>query len=428
LSKFIQLGEICDIVKGNIGITKAIEGEYTLVTTAEERRTHNQFQFDKPAVIVPLVSATGHGHASIKRIHYEEEKYSIGSILAACIPKNEAAFSAKFLYIYFNLMKDYVLVPLMKGSANVSLTITNLKTANVPNLKLERQLEIVSQFEKLEIKNNLLKDELILQNEDLSKLRQAILQEAVQGKLVHQAPNDEPASILLEKIKKEKAALIEAKKIRKEKPLPPISEDEMPYELPEGWEWSRLQSLCSYIVDCPHSTPTFLDKGEYCIDTTCITQGAIHMNKIRKVSKETFEDRNRRLVPKAGDIVYSREGTLGLSFIIPKGLDVCLGQRVMIFRTSKYVVPEYFRTVLISKFFVDQWKAKKTGTASKHINIRDLRVMTMILPPLAEQKRIVKKVEELFSLCDALEVQLKESEADAGQLMQAVLQEAFGGE
>ena len=137
---YVQLGDICNVVKGEIGITKAIPGDYPMVTTGEFRKSHNKFQLDTKAVLVPLVSATGHGHASIKRIHYQEGKFAFGSILAACIPKNEN-YSAKFLYIYFNLMKDYVLVPLMKGSANVSLTLGNLKKAKVPDISLEKQLK-----------------------------------------------------------------------------------------------------------------------------------------------------------------------------------------------------------------------------------------------------------------------------------------------
>ena len=111
---YIELGEICDIVKGEIGITNAVPGEYPMVTTGAERISHKDFQLDTEAVLVPLVSATGHGHASIKRIHYQDGKFAFGSILAACVPKDDK-YSAKFLHIYFQLMKDYVLVPLMNS-------------------------------------------------------------------------------------------------------------------------------------------------------------------------------------------------------------------------------------------------------------------------------------------------------------------------
>ncbi|MDX1701113.1 MAG: restriction endonuclease subunit S, partial [Melioribacteraceae bacterium] len=168
--RYVELGEICDVVKGNIGITKAIPGEYPMVTTGKDRKSHNKYQLDSSAVLIPLVSATGHGHASIKRVHYQEGKFAFGGILAACTPKNDS-WSAKFLYVYFNLMKDYVLVPLMKGSANVSLTIRNLKKAKVPQIGLSEQLIIVELYTKLKEELDSASKILNKQKVDIEKLR-----------------------------------------------------------------------------------------------------------------------------------------------------------------------------------------------------------------------------------------------------------------
>ncbi len=165
---YIQLGDICSVVKGEIGITKAISGQYPMVTTGEVRKSHNKFQLDTNAVLIPLVSGTGHGHASIKRVHYQEGKFAFGSIMAACVPKDKR-YSAKFLYIYFNLMKDYVLVPLMKGSANVSLTLGNLKTAKVPDISLKLQLEIVDLYSKLKVEEDKVKSLLSKQKDDIDR-------------------------------------------------------------------------------------------------------------------------------------------------------------------------------------------------------------------------------------------------------------------
>src|SRR4051794_19186284 len=116
--KKYTIGELCDVVKGKVPIMKAVEGEYPLVTTAEGRKTHNEWQFNCKAVCVPLVSSTGHGHASINRIHYQQGEFSLGNILAAIIPRDETVLDAEYLYIYLSLMKDEILVPLMKGTAN----------------------------------------------------------------------------------------------------------------------------------------------------------------------------------------------------------------------------------------------------------------------------------------------------------------------
>ena len=132
-----KLGEICTIIKGTTGIKKAIPGEYPLVVTAENRLSSNEFQFDAKAVCIPLVSSTGHGHASLKRLHYQEGKFALGNILAAVIPNDENLLNAEYLYYYLTFYKDSKIVPLMKGAANVSLTINSIKTITIEIPKIE---------------------------------------------------------------------------------------------------------------------------------------------------------------------------------------------------------------------------------------------------------------------------------------------------
>ena len=95
-----KLKDICTLTKGAIGIMKAIPGKYPLVALSDERRSHNEFQFDAKAVIVPLISSTGHGHASMKRVHYQEGKFALGNILCAVIPKDDKQLCAKYLHLY----------------------------------------------------------------------------------------------------------------------------------------------------------------------------------------------------------------------------------------------------------------------------------------------------------------------------------------
>ena len=259
--------------------------------------------------------------------------------------------------------------------------------------------------------------------ENIGKLRQAILQLAVMGKLVPQDANDEPAAVLLERIKKEKERLVKEGKIKKEKSLPAIKDDEIPYDLPTGWEWERVTNLCEHIVDCLHSTPEFITEGKLCIDTTCLNQGEILFHKVRKVSEETFLERIRRLQPLAGDILFSREGTIGLSIVVPEGLEICLGQRMMMFRTFRCIIPEYFRYVLISKMFVNQWEKKLIGTAAHHINIGDIKKMIIPFPPVNEQKRIVSKVDKLMKLCDELETKLTQTQTESEKIINAAVKQ-----
>lgn len=147
----VELGEICSVKKGSTGIKKAIEGDYPLVTTAEERGSHESYQFDAEAVCIPLVSSTGHGHASLKRVHYQRGRFALGSILAAAVPIDQKQVSAKYLYYYLNNFKDEVIVPLMKGMANVSLSVGKIKTIRIVLPSFEDQCALVELMEKCEV-------------------------------------------------------------------------------------------------------------------------------------------------------------------------------------------------------------------------------------------------------------------------------------
>ncbi len=137
---FSKLGELATISKGKVGIKKAVPGNYPLVTLSQYRLSHTHHQFDTKAVIIPLVSSTGHGHASMKRIHYQEGKFAVGNILCAVIPKNEHRLNTRFLYEYLNQFKEEFFVSKMKGAANVSLNIKAIASTPVPILPINAQL------------------------------------------------------------------------------------------------------------------------------------------------------------------------------------------------------------------------------------------------------------------------------------------------
>jgi type I restriction enzyme S subunit len=255
----------------------------------------------------------------------------------------------------------------------------------------------------------------------VARLRELILTLAVQGKLVPQDPRDEPASELLKKIRAEKDRLMAAGKIKRDKPLAEIDDDEKPFALPEGWEWGRLDDLSIAIVDCPHSTAKFVASGLLCIDTNSFKSGKLVPHKLRYVDDATFVDRIARLQPQPGDLVFAREGSVGESVIIPDGVFACLGQRVMLFRFSKRVSNEFVRMTISSKGFVDKLLALHKGIGAKHVNVSDMRLALVPVPPLSEQSRIVTRVEELMRLCDALEAKGRLEATQHAQLVSTLL-------
>ncbi len=243
-------------------------------------------------------------------------------------------------------------------------------------------------------------DTLFTTEASIDALKQTILQLAVMGKLVPQDPNDEPASELLKRIAQEKAQLVKDGKIKKQKPLPPISDEEKLFELPDGWEWCRIDNLFNIIIDCPHSTAKFIDKGIICLDTNSFKKGKIIYNKLRYVSSETYEERIARLRPEYRDIIFAREGSVGESVVIPHDIQCCLGQRVMLLRPSVELNSELMRNFISNPLVLDKLLALHKGIGAKHVNVKDIKNYAIGVPPKEEQDKIMNKIELFNSLCD----------------------------
>lgn len=148
-SRKYAIKEICKIEKGKSPIQKTKPGEYPLVVTAEERLTSNEYQFNGEAVCIPLVSSTGHGHASIKRIHYQKGKFALGNILCALTSLDENLVMTKYLYLYLSYHKDSLLVPLMKGTTNVSLNMRDIQNVIVSIPDIDTQMKVIERIGKI---------------------------------------------------------------------------------------------------------------------------------------------------------------------------------------------------------------------------------------------------------------------------------------
>ncbi|MFD2200186.1 restriction endonuclease subunit S [Shivajiella indica] len=307
-----------------------------------------------------------------------------------------------------------------KGSTNYSaIRPKDVLNWEIPLATLDEQKEIEKNFLKIrEVSINLLV-EIECQKTLLSQLKQSILQEAIQGKLTEewrvlrqsqQAPL-EPASELLKRIQAEKAKLIKEKKIKKEKPLPPITDSEKPFELPEGWEWCRFQTI------------------------------SINRDELRKpISKRERESKNKLYdYYGASGVIDKIDGfTHDGKFLLigEDGSNLRLRSTPVAFEASgKFWVNNHAHSVqfieeITQKFIRDFINGIDltpfiTGGFQPKLSQGNLNLIPVPFPPLEEQQAIVGKVESLMEKCRALEEEINQSEQHAQMLMQAVMKEAF---
>ena len=263
----------------------------------------------------------------------------------------------------------------------------------------------------------------------VNKLRQAILQLAVQGKLAPQDLNDEPAIELLKRIKTEKEKLIAEGKIKKQKPLPQIAEDEIPYELPQGWEWVRLDDICSYIQR--GKGPKYVDNSEFpVVSQKCIQWHGFQIEKARFIDPASLDKYAKERFLQTGDLLWNSTGTGTIGRLCVYIHDdnpydkVVADSHVTIARPI--INSEYLFCFLANPTIQDGFEDRASGTTNQ-IELSTSTVKNQVIPlaPLTEQKRIVSKVDQLMHFCDELETRLNQSKKDSERLMQAVLYEAF---
>ncbi|EGR0728034.1 restriction endonuclease subunit S [Vibrio cholerae] len=250
----------------------------------------------------------------------------------------------------------------------------------------------------------------------IKKLRELILELAVRGKLVPQDPNDEPASVLLERIAAEKAQLVKDKIIRKPKKLDVLTDNELFFTAPSGWSFARLGDLAVKLTDGSHNPARDFGSGYPMFSSQNVHFGTIDFSSpSRYVDEDNFlkEDSRTQIVP--GDILLTIVGTIGRAAVVPIDAPKFVLQRsVAVIKTS--LIPEFLVYYLASPSCTSYFEANGKGTAQKGIYLGKLAEMPIVVPSLEEQRRIVTKVDELMALCDQLEQQT-EASLDAHQVL-----------
>jgi type I restriction enzyme, S subunit len=330
---------------------------------------------------------------------------------------------------FIRLLKEQV-----KGGIKTEIKPKHLLPLEIDLPDINEQRKILSHFKNVETEDDELKQELTHQQTLLKKLRQQILQEAIEGKLTAdwraENPDVEPAGELLARIQAEKNQLIKDKKIKKQKPLPPISEEEKPFDLPEGWVWCRLQDVIyenprngysSEKVDFPTATKT--------LKLGATTSGKFIDSEIKYINEEIPKDsflwlNNRDILIQRGNsmdfvgvsAIYNGESH---KFIYP--------DLMMKLKPVERISEVCLHHVLMSPYCREYFRDNATGAQKSMPKIKQGIVSNAMIPfcSQVEQKAIVAKVEKLLALCDQLQSQITNNQTHAEQLMQAVLKEAF---
>lgn len=260
-------------------------------------------------------------------------------------------------------------------------------------------------------------DTLFTTEQSIDQLKQTILQLAVMGKLVPQDPSDEPASKLLERIAAQKAQLIKDKKIKKQKELPPITEEEKPFELPNGWEWCRLGEIIN-LISGQHLKPNEYSDTVIYGGVPYITGPAEFGFLYPTYSKYTIE---KRALANAGDILITCKGAgLGKHNRVNKKL--AISRQLMSIQSIQ--VKEDFIHLLVDSLY-QYFQSKGVGIAIPGISREDVTNIVMKLPPLEEQHRIVTKIKELMSICDQLKSRISQAQQTQLHLADTIVDQAL---
>jgi type I restriction enzyme, S subunit len=266
-------------------------------------------------------------------------------------------------------------------------------------------------------------DTLFTTEQSIDTLKQTILQLAVMGKLVPQDPNDEPATVLLEKITQEKDRLIKEGKIKKQAKLSEISEDEKIFALPHGWEWCYLQNIVYILGDGLHGTPEYSPNEKYFfINGNNLKDGKIIIKQDTKtVSYDEYLKYKKDL--NKNSVLVSINGTLG-NVAFYNNEDIILGKSACYFNLVNDIDKSFIKILIESPIFYSYAFHNATGSTIKNLGLGAMNTFVIALPPVAEQHRIVAKVDELMALCDVLKQRIEDARTTQIHLADAIVEQA----
>jgi restriction endonuclease S subunit len=334
------------------------------------------------------------------------------------------------LFLKSEVFKSRIRKIELSGSAQKSIherTFLDLEFT-LPDINLQKIIIVI--LLKLKSNSDDISSEVTHQLNLIKQLRQAFLREAMQGKLVKSINTKETGQQLLSKIKAEKAKLIAEKKLKKEKELPPISDDEIPFEIPKNWAWCRLGEIAYITSGSTPSQDSFVEKGiPYIKMYNLRNQKIDFFHKPQYIKEEVHNGQLKRCRAYSGDVIMNIVGPpLGKIAIIPESLPECNFNQAAVLIRPLIKSMNYFIFWHLNEMSEINSIDTKGVAGQANISVTQSHNIKIPLPPLHEQEQIVGKLEELMLFCDGLEQSIKESQGYNEMLLQQVLREALQGE
>ena len=339
--------------------------------------------------------------ATIGKLGILEIPVTTNQACCACIPY--AGMNNKYLFYYLMSMRQSY-IGMAEGGAQPNISKEKIVNSLLPLPPAEEQLRIVTKIEELlpYVDRYAAAYEKLEQfnakfPEDMKK---SILQYAIQGKLVEQRPEEGTGEELYRQIQSEKQRLIKEGKIKKEKPLAEIAEDEIPFDIPESWKWCRLSDVID-VRDGTHDSPKYVPVGIPLVTSKNLVNGVIDYSNVKCITQEDADKINARSMVDDDDILFAMIGSIGNPVLVKKNREFCIKNMALFKRFANTEISMRYAYWFL---FYAQYKLKKeaSGGVQSFISLSRFREYLIPLPPVAEQKRIVAKLEEILPLCERL--------------------------
>lgn len=426
--KKVRIGDIFAIEKGSLQSSKNTEGEYDFITAATEWKTHNSYDHDCEAIVY-AVAASG----SLGRAHYVNGKFIASDLCFILTEKDKNKYPVNFLFyqIVFEMLREEIVSKTKTGTSKESINRGNFSNYEIPYFSIEFQLANYQRFVDAKNQIQLLNEESEKQKEFLKQLRQNILQDAIEGKLtadwrkshpVIKGNPDYDAEALFEKIQKEKAS------DKKQKELPPITDEEKPFEIPEGWKWVRLGEIVDSVVYGTSSKCSYdSNQNSAILRIPNISLGYVDDSDLKYTNLS--ESEKNELSLKENDLLVIRSNgspeIVGKMVYVPKKYEnYCYAGYLIRLRFTISSIGFYIGNISNAKSLRNQIEEPLRSTVGiNNINSDEIKSLVFPIPPLVEQIEIIQDILENFKKIDQLENQIQERETNTKQLMQSILKD-----